>query len=222
MAESILSPRQLDFLELIGKEKEITKRFYWTGGTVLAEFYLRHRLSEDIDLFCQDQEVDQKLVESFLRQHASTLGIKEIERSQYLGLFSYFLIYNKRETLKVDFNYYPFSRIEKGAFYKKIQLDSLRDMALNKLQTIATKPRARDFIDIYFIVKEKKFDLQELLKDAKIKFDWHIDPLDFGSQLMKAQDVKDYPKMLKPLNQKDFQIFFLKEAEKLKVKIIKE
>ncbi len=52
MGKSILTPKQLNFLELVSKEKQLTSRFYFTGGTALAEFYLQHRLSEDIDEKC--------------------------------------------------------------------------------------------------------------------------------------------------------------------------
>ena len=53
MGKSILTTKQLDFLELVQQDKQITSRFYFTGGTTLAEFYLQHRLSEDIDLFTE-------------------------------------------------------------------------------------------------------------------------------------------------------------------------
>jgi len=144
-------------LELVSQNKEITDRFYWTGGTVLAEFYLKHRISEDIDLFCENEEVNQELVEAFLKKSMSLLGVKSLKRTQFLGLFSYHLIYNKKESLKVDFNYYPFPRIRKGGKFKNLTFDSLYDIAVNKVHTIALKPRARDFIDIYFIVKETKY-----------------------------------------------------------------
>lgn len=215
MAKSILSPRQLDFLAVINKNSEITKKFYWTGGTVLSEFYLHHRLSEDIDLFSENEEVDQEAIEIFLKQNAPILKAKDIQRSQFLGLFSYQLIYTDKESLKVDFNYYPFPRIEKGRKFKNIEIDSIRDIAVNKIHTIATRPRSRDFIDVYFITQKEKYTLGQLLADAKVKFDWHIDPLDLGSQLMKASDVKDYPRMLKKINHQEWQDFFLKEAAKL-------
>jgi predicted nucleotidyltransferase component of viral defense system len=207
-------------LELINQNKEITKNFYWTGGTVLSEFYLHHRLSEDIDLFCENEEVNQEVVEVFLKKSQSRLSFKSIKRTQFLGLFSYHLIYIKG-SLKVDFSYYPFPRIEKGLKYKNIEIDSLHDIAVNKVHTIAIKPRARDFIDIYFIIKEKKYSFEKLLMDAKVKFDWHIDPIELGSQLLRARDLKDYPKMIKKIDHQDFQQFFLKEAGKLKNKILK-
>ncbi len=221
MEKSLLTPRQLEFLELVSQNQEITKKFYWTGGTVLAEFYLKHRLSEDIDLFSEEEEVNQELIEVFLKKSMVPLGITSIKRSQFLGLFSYHLIYNQKESLKVDFNYYPFLRIEKGLKYKNISVDSLYDIAVNKVHTIAMRPRSRDFIDIYFIVKTKEYSFGKMLLDAKAKFDWDIDPLQLGSQLLRAQEVKDFPRMLKPIDHQKWQDFFLNEAKKLKKQIFK-
>jgi hypothetical protein len=206
-------------LELVNQNKQITQKFYWTDGTVLAEFYLKHRLSEDIDLFCENEEVDQKLVEAFLRKSKDQLNIREIKGSNFLGLFSYHLIYNDQESLKIDFNYYPFGRIQKGAKYRNIEIDSLYDIAVNKVHTIAMKPRARDFIDIFFIVKEKKYTFHDLMMQSKAKFDWDIDHIQLGSQLLKAQDVKDYPRMIKKIDNKKWQDFFVNEAKKLKKEI---
>ena len=81
------------------------------------------------------------------------------------------------------------------------------------------QPRARDFIDIFFIVKEKKYTLRDLLKQAKIKFDWHIDPIQLGIQLLKAKEVKDYPRMLEKIEPKEWKDFFVAEARKLGKKI---
>ncbi|MEW5692252.1 MAG: nucleotidyl transferase AbiEii/AbiGii toxin family protein [Candidatus Hydrogenedentota bacterium] len=39
-------------------EKFFTQKFYLTGGTALSEFYLKHRISEDLDFFCENEEVN--------------------------------------------------------------------------------------------------------------------------------------------------------------------
>ena len=119
MGKTILTPKQLNFLEIIQQDKQITSRFYFTGGTALAEFYLQHRLSEDIDLFTEAQEVNQATVNAFLKRISPQLSIKEIKPTQFMGLFSYILVFNDNEQLKVDFNYYPFPRIHKGKKYKR-------------------------------------------------------------------------------------------------------
>lgn len=223
MGKTILTSKQLDFLELIQSEPHITKRFYFTGGTALAEFYLKHRLSEDIDLFTEQNEVNQVAIKSFLRRKASTLGVKKIIESQFLGLYSYKLIYNDSVELKVDFNFYPFPRIQKGVKVKNLEVDSIYDIAVNKVHTLFMKPRTRDYIDLYFILKKEVYPMHRLLMDAKAKFDWDIDPVTLASQFTKIKDLieQEFPNMLVPFDKNDMERFFLEEAKKLAKDIFK-
>lgn len=223
MGKTILTPKQLDFLELVQKDLSITNNFYWTGGTPLAEFYLKHRLSEDIDLFTTETEVDPKLTEAFLKKISSRLTISQIKRSQFLGLVSYKLIYKDKDQLKVDFNYYPFPRIEKGLKHKNLDVDSLYDIAANKIHTLFMKPRTRDYIDIYFILKQQDYSLNKLILDAKAKFDWHIDKVTLASQFIKVKDIKEaeLPQMLVPFKKQDMEEFFLKLAKEMEKEIFK-
>lgn len=221
MGKSILTPEQFNFLELIQKEPQITNRFYFTGGTVLSEFYLQHRLSEDIDLFNESEEVDQSLIDAFLKRISPLLKVRKIKKSQFLGLVSYILIFENKEQLKVDFNYYPFLRIEKGKKYKNLQIDSIYDIAVNKVHTMFMRTRSRDFVDIYFIMRSVDYTLDQLIKDAKVKFDWHIDQITLASQFMKVKETRDLPKMLTAFDRKDMEEFFLKLAKSLTEEILK-
>lgn len=223
MAKTILTPQQLNFLELAGSEKQITKRFYLTGGTALAEFYLQHRLSYDLDFFCEKEEVEPEIVEVFLKKVSSKLSVIKIKRSQFLGLFSYTLVYKDHQELKIDFNYYPFPRITKDLMFENIEIDSLYDIAANKLHTIFMKPRNRDYFDLYFILKNKNYSLEKLIIDAKIKFDWHIDRINLASQFLRVKElgVKDLPKILVPFKQKDMESFYLKLVKSLEKDIFK-
>ncbi len=216
----ILTPNQEKFLSLFGEEKNIRHLFYFTGGTPLAAFYLRHRLSEDIDLF-SEQEINLLAIRGFIGKIQKKLGIFKIDYRQYLGLHTFQLYFSESESeiLKVDFNYYPFPLIEKGIVYKNIKVDSALDIAVNKIHTIAMKPRSRDFIDIYFLIKEKGYNFKDLLMKAKAKFDWHIDPIQLGSRLLQANDVKDFPRMIKKIDDREWQNFFIEEAKKLKPEI---
>lgn len=81
------------------------------------------------------------------------------------------------------------------------------------------KPRAREYVDIYFIIKKTKYSLNDLVKFAKIKFDWHIEPLQLARRFLEVISVGDYPKMLIPFNKKEIENFFLDEAKKLKKEI---
>jgi len=75
---TILTPIQRKFLELVQAEKYLTSKYYWTGGTVLSEFYLHHRDSEDIDLFTEADEVNLPSVKDFVGIVGAKLGAKGI------------------------------------------------------------------------------------------------------------------------------------------------
>ena len=223
MGQTILTPKQSEFLELAQSERQIVKHFYLTGGTALAEFYLHHRLSEDIDLFSENQEVNQSLTDVFLKKISSKLKIKTIDRSQFLGLISYHLTYKDGQKLKVDFNYYPFPRIERGLKFGNLSIDSLIDIATNKIHTLFMKPRTRDYIDLYFIFQNKEMDVYTFILLAKAKFDWDIDKMNLANQFIRVKDIKkeDYPKTLIPFNLDDMESFFLTLAKDLKKDILR-
>lgn len=216
----ILTSQQEQFLEIFSKEETLCKKFYLTGGTPLAAFYLKHRISEDIDLFC-DEEFSMLPIRVFLKKVQEKLKVQKINFREFLGLKTFELHFQDGTVLKVDFNYYPFPRIEKGIKYKNIQVDSILDIAVNKVHTIFMQPRVRDFVDIYFIIKEKNYSLQDLLMKAKAKFDWHIEPIELGKRLIQATELSDYPRMIKKINHSEWKTFFLNEAKKLKKEIFK-
>ena len=247
MGKSILTAKQLDFLELAQAQSSINKNFYLTGGTALSEFYFQHRLSEDIDLF-SEKEVNIKAIEAFLQEISSKLGISKIIKQNYLGLYTYKLEYKQSlrsndlkqslrsndlkqslrsgdlkdgDILKVDFNYYPFPRIEKGVYFGKLEVSSIYDIAVNKIHTVAMRTRVRDYIDLYFIFKDTEYRSEKYLNrmrvDSQAKFDWPLEAKNLAAAFLKVKDLTkgDFPKMLVPFNKKDMEKFFLKLAKSL-------
>jgi len=211
----IITKEQEDFLNLVSKEEYLINKFYFTGGTPLSAFYLKHRFSEDIDMF-SEKEVDILPIKTFIGRVQKELNLKKVDYRQFLGLHTFQLFFSNKEILKVDFSYYPFPRIEKGIKHKNIEVDSVLDIAVNKTHTISIKPRARDFIDIYFIIKEKGYDFKDLIMKAKIKFDWHIDPVQMGSRLLAVKNTADYPRMIKKINHEEWKDFYINQAKLLK------
>ncbi|MBI2641286.1 nucleotidyl transferase AbiEii/AbiGii toxin family protein [Candidatus Roizmanbacteria bacterium] len=225
MGKTILTSKQLNFLELAQIQTSITKRFYLTGGTALSAFYLKHRLSEDIDLF-SEQEINVPVVEAFLQSISHKLKIAKFLKEQFLGLYSYKFLYKDGDSLKVDFNYYPFPKIEKGTFFKKLEVSSLYDIAVNKIHTLGSRVRTRDYIDLYFIFKNTEYKPEKYLHrmriDSQAKFDWPLEPKHLLAAFLKVQDLterKDWPKMLIPFDQKNMEDFFLRLAKSLEKEI---
>ncbi|OGH64141.1 MAG: hypothetical protein A2821_02545 [Candidatus Magasanikbacteria bacterium RIFCSPHIGHO2_01_FULL_41_23] len=217
--KTILSENQRKLLKIIGNNKNICQYFYLTGGTALAEFYLHHRLSEDLDFF-SEEEIDSQIVFAFLKSIQKSAGIKKIDAQQSFNRNLFFLHLPDGDVIKTEFTYFPFPRIEKKNKIDNLLVDSVLDIAVNKIFTIYQKPRARDFIDLYLILQIKKWGIADLVKKAKVKFDWHIDLLQLASQFLQAREVKDYPKMIDPLKPEVWQKFFEEEAKKLKNQIV--
>jgi FMN phosphatase YigB (HAD superfamily) len=73
---------------------------------------------------------------------------------------------------------------------------------------------AKQFKKLYDDVKPV---LDELVKKAHIKFDNYLDPLQLSAQFVKADILKDYPKMIAQIPEKEWQNYFINEAKKLSV-----
>ncbi|MFH1890894.1 MAG: nucleotidyl transferase AbiEii/AbiGii toxin family protein [Candidatus Kuenenbacteria bacterium] len=219
MAKTILSASQAKILEAISKDAGLCNFFYLTGGTALAEFYLRHRSSEDLDFF-SEQEFEVQAINVFFRKNKKALGIKKIDYQQSFNRNLFFL-HLAKDVIKTEFTYFPFTRIGRPVIKNSLKIDSLIDIAVNKIFTIYQKPRSRDFIDLYFINKKTGWKTDDLIKKARIKFDFHIDLLQLGSQFLLSKSVKDYPFMKVKTNNKEWQNYFISEAKKLESKILK-
>lgn len=218
---SILSPKQRKLLTLAGADPHIAKYFYLTGGTALAEFYLRHRYSEDLDFF-SEREFEPQGISVFFKKIQKEASIRRVEYEQSFNRNLFFLALKGGETIKTEFTYFPFPRIEKKLKIGGLWVDSLLDIAVNKLFTIYQRPRSRDFIDLYCIMrKENSIRLDGLIEKAQIKFDHHLDPVQLGAQYMKAMTLKDYPRMIEKMNPSVWQKFFIDEAKKLSPKVLK-
>lgn len=83
---SILSNNQKNILLLLSKEKVITENFYLSGGTALAEFYLGHRLSEDLDFF-SEKEFDPDAISIVFKKIQKDAGIKSVKYEPSLLIF---------------------------------------------------------------------------------------------------------------------------------------
>ncbi|MDD5221353.1 MAG: nucleotidyl transferase AbiEii/AbiGii toxin family protein [Candidatus Pacebacteria bacterium] len=219
--KSVLTKNQKNILSIISKNKLICNSFYLTGGTALAEFYFWHRLSEDLDFF-SEEEFDPQGISVFFKKIKEEAKIKKVEFQQSFNRNLFFLDLTDGDKIKMEFTYFPFERIDKKKKIDYLQIDSLLDIAVNKVFTIYQNPRSRDFIDLYFILKnDKDLSLDDLIKKAQIKFGHYIDPILLGTQYMKVKELKDFPKMLIKIKDHDWQDFFTEEAKEILKKIIK-
>ncbi len=220
MVKTILNDFQIKILSQF-KKSSLVKKFYLSGGTALSEFYLHHRLSEDLDFFTQE-ELNIKELKIFIHSITKKIPTKKIEFQHGFGLYAFFITTKKNEKHKIDFGQYPFGPIEPLKTFNNLKVESLYDIAVNKAQTIAFHPRLRDFIDLFFILEKKpEWSLKKLLEKSFEKFEMQVDALQLGKNLLEVKNLVDMPKMLIKVNMKKVQQFFLNEALKLKKDVFK-
>ena len=69
-------------------------------------------------------------------------------------------------------------------------------------------------------MKKEDWTIADLSAKARIKFDTHIDPLQLGAQFLRVDELKDYPRMISPIEPAVWQEFFRNEATRLKPSVL--
>ena len=217
MEQTVLTADQKKVIEFVGKS-EIAPLFYLTGGTALAGFYLNHRFSDDLDFFTDKKDFPTFQVEAIAEEIRKLIGADDFQYSKVYD--RRILFFNKNsEEFKVEFSYYPFQRLNPSNKINNFNIDSLEDIGANKIMALVDRIDAKDFVDIYFLLKENKFSLKELLKLTNKKFHFNFDSMTLGSEFAKIKAVTEMPRMVKPLALEELKSFFADLAKKLEPKI---
>ena len=145
--------RVLESLDRAG----LIKDFYLAGGTALALYY-GHRFSVDLDWFAEKFSYT-----SSFREKLSKLGKLAVD-SEGDRTFNGAL-----DGVKISFFEYPYPLISPKTHYQgNIYLAGRPDIAVMKLEAVARRGTYKDFVDLYFLLKE--YELGQLLSFLKEKF----------------------------------------------------
>lgn len=215
----ILTPQQIQALRLIAGT-QLAKRFYFSGGTALAYYYLQHRLSEDLDFF-NLEEFDPQVIAVALKSLQPQLRFLSFDFQSSFNRNLFFLKFENDCILKLEFTYYPFTQIEPPTQKDGLLVDSVIDIATNKLFTISQKPRGRDYFDLFCIIKKYGYQMDKLRMLAKQKFDWDVDPLQLASRLYEIDQHIDDPILTQTVGKSELTDFFQSEAVRFKKQILK-
>lgn len=212
------TPIQKLFLTTLLKDSYIRDTFYLTGGTALSACYLNHRMSEDIDLFSAHPLDEPRVVRSISQR----LGpmVKSIDYVHIQDRLAYTITFPKKQKLKVDIVYYPYELLEaSGEKYQGLAIDSLADIGVNKLMTLSQRTTAKDYVDLYYILK--KYTMWDLREGVAHKFRMDIEPLFASSLYSDVVQLETLPIMTKKLSLVTLKKFFLAEAKKLAMTMVK-
>lgn len=187
-----LTDTQQRFLETFFTSGPISAQFYLSGGTGLAGFYLHHRFSDDIDIFTRDAAhlIPARAV---VQASLAACGLEVSERRETEEMLEYKVQGDPHPThplLKIDVvrDTEPiFAPIE---IHGIIRVDALLSIAVNKVTTIFSRGwEVKDYVDLYFILKTKPFDLDALLPLAGQK-DLGFDELHFAANLSRVSTLQ--------------------------------
>ncbi|OGG26939.1 hypothetical protein A2960_02220 [Candidatus Gottesmanbacteria bacterium RIFCSPLOWO2_01_FULL_39_12b] len=198
------------------KENQLIRsNFYFTGGTALSEFYLQHRYSEDLDFFSEnifDHQLILSMMNNLKRKYKFRFESESVEQ-----VYMFYLEFQSGIQIKVDFNTYPYKRLKKGSLINGIYVDSLLDIAVNKLLTITQRNDIKDFVDFYYL--EPKFGIWDLIEGVSVKFQMELEPWFLPTDFLKIEDFPALPKMIKPLKLSDLKTYFRARAKELGAKV---
>jgi predicted nucleotidyltransferase component of viral defense system len=207
----LLTPLQRKLLAEIG-ESPLQDEFFLTGGTALAALYLHHRYSVDLDLFTENPAAVAQVVPT-MQEIADRL---EITFPRTLSTFlEAFVASLDGERVEFDFAQDSPYRLEPIRFDPELQLavDNPTDIACNKLSALFDRAEPKDFVDVYFIVREF-LPFEQLVTLARRK---HVGMDDYwlAMALAQVEKISVLPRMVKPLSLDELEAFFLARAKEL-------
>ncbi len=185
--DSILTPLQQAVLQGVFAKGLGGLGFFLSGGSALAEFYLHHRDSDDLDLFTRTpQAIDAGV--GILRAFCNEAGYDLDEDhgdTNFRCLFVSTAGHSSR--LKVDLVHEWPPEIEPPKTYGDVRVDSLVDIAVNKVLCLYDRNEVKDFVDVYCLVPER-FTLDSLLTLVPNK-QGGFENIQFAAQLRHVEDL---------------------------------
>jgi hypothetical protein len=156
--------------------------FYLAGGTALA-LQIGHRVSIDFDLFT-DQQIGRGHLQKVRQSFGEAVTIEPlVNNADELTVLV--------NGVKVTFLSYPFPPQEPLADYLHVPLLSVREIAATKAYTIGRRGSFKDYVDLYYVLVEKRATLPEVIADAEHKFGSDFNARLFLEQLVDTTNLDD-------------------------------
>ncbi len=195
----ILTPLQRAVLDGFFAEEAVARSFYLTGGTALAAFYLFHRYSDDLDFFTNDASLEPMW--PTVQRLAPLLGLAVESRTpQFIRLLH-------PDGLRVDVvQDVPFRAgvpVRHGAWV----VDTLENLALNKVSAIQGRLDVKDYVDLYLLLKDRPERILAWLAQAKQK-DGSIEPFLWSRIIGDVETFRVLPRMIVPLQLPELVAFY--------------
>lgn len=210
--QEVLTPLQKKFLSEIFSNEWFRRHFYLTGGTALSAFYYQHRYSEDLDFF--SHHVELLSIPPLMEKTAKKLCVP-YERVQTAPGFMRFKL---DRSLQVDMVADVAFRVGSPELRENFMVDSLKNIAVNKVGCILGRLDTKDYVDLYWILKNETYDIFELMSLGRQK-DGGLEPFVWASLIADVQKLSILPRMVQSVTLKEIEKFFLKLRDQILHKI---
>lgn len=192
-------------LAALGKDK-FFEIFYLAGGSAVA-LHLGHRISVDLDFFTPKHFNVDSLGENLTK--IGKVNTEQMVEDTFLG---------KLTDVKISFFRYPYPLLFKPTKLFNANIAHLLDIAVMKLDSISRRGSKRDFIDLYFIIKETKKPLADIIDLLLKKYkglNYNVTHLILSLAYFEDAEPEIVPKMLKKISWDTVKDFFCEESKKL-------
>lgn len=184
--------------------------FYLAGGTGLA-LQLGHRVSVDFDLFWE-KDIPKELLPKIRRVFKGYKVETVVNHSEQLSVTV--------EGVMISFVRYPFPVLTKFIDYQGVKMLSPLGIAAMKAFAMGGRATLKDYVDLYFILREKIVTLEGIIALCERKFGNEFNQRLFLEQLVYSEDITEEAELqfLKEKATKaEIEKFFAKEIKKLKI-----
>lgn len=179
-----LYPFQDELLKLIN---QVETGFYLTGGTAASRGYLRHRHSDDLDFFVNDEPNFTLWIERII-QVLNTHGDWQLEIISRYDRFVRLNLLRPGVAMKLEFiNDVP-SRVGKVSIHPVLgKLDSAENILANKLTALLAREEPKDLADVWGFCCRMGLSVEQAIAGAQGKAAG-IFPADLARVLLSASE----------------------------------
>ncbi len=213
----ILLPYQIQILQLFFASP-LTKSFFLTGGTALAAFYFVHRKSKDFDFF-SIEDFNSKAIDELISHIAKKTGAAitvKVTTSTYKEI--YLKNINEGWIQRIDIVHEQPKRFGKIVTVDNIKIDSLENIATNKILTLFSRLEPKDYIDFYVVITKSKWKFKQLFEMAKEK-DTGLFEFYFANSISSIEKIETWPEVKIPLDHQKMITYYKDLARKLLLSI---
>ena len=162
-------------------------KLVFKGGTALHKLYLHKRLSIDLD-FSELSQININELKAIIEDKEINSEIKDINRTadSVKIVLSYTSVLKYKNNIVIDISRREKPTLSlinkklKSYYFKEFEVLTfqLEELIAEKLRTIIQRNKPRDYLDIYYILKKKNFDLEKTIETARIKLKNNKDNFD--------------------------------------------